>query len=305
MKLNHFRDLLAVVETGSLRAASRHLGLAQPVITRSIQELEHELGIALFERHAKGVSLTERGLMFVQRVQSFQAELQRARDEIAQSKGDLVGEIAVVFSPIICMTVMPRVLTAFNKRYPHVILRISEGLIQSVETQLDNGVIDFWVGPLELSVAHPRFSIERLFETSRTVVGRDGHPMAGATHLSELVDCGWVRPALAKQTTETDFDPLFEQLGLPPPNVVVHSGSPLITIVTVASTDLLTMLPRHTVEYSSLSGRIKKFPGIEPFYSPPICSVRRQGLRLTPAAEHFHDLIRNAAQNFVLETESL
>ena len=44
MKLTHFRDLLAVVRTGSLRSASRHLGIAQPVITRSIRELERELG---------------------------------------------------------------------------------------------------------------------------------------------------------------------------------------------------------------------------------------------------------------------
>ncbi|MBB6125238.1 LysR substrate-binding domain-containing protein [Sphingobium subterraneum] len=304
MKLHHFRDLLAVAETGSLRSAARHLGLAQPVITRSIQELERELGVALFDRHAKGVTLTEKGMMFVRRVEAFQADLQRARDEIAQSKEELVGEISVVFSPVICMTVMPRILTAFSKRYPQVVLRISEGLFQTVEAQLENGVIDFWVGPLELSVSHPRFSVEQLFDTSRTVVGRTGHPLREAKNLAELKDCGWVRPALSKRTTETDFTPIFEDAGLPQPKFLVHSGSPLITILAVASTDLLTMLPVHTFRFSSLSKLIQKFDNIEPFYSAPICNVKRHGLQLTPAAEHLCDLIRKAAHNFILEEGS-
>ena len=51
MKLNTLRDFLAVAERGGVRAAARHLGLAQPAITRSIHELEKELGVALFERH--------------------------------------------------------------------------------------------------------------------------------------------------------------------------------------------------------------------------------------------------------------
>ena len=52
MKLSQLRDVLAVSETGSLRAAGRHLGIAQPAITRSIRDIEQELGATLFERHA-------------------------------------------------------------------------------------------------------------------------------------------------------------------------------------------------------------------------------------------------------------
>src|ERR1700730_8219103 len=98
MKLTHFRDLLAVVQTGTLRAASRHLGIAQPVITRSIRELENELGNALFERHSKGVSLTPIGERFVRRIEGIQAEVRRAREEVTQWSGDHVGEIAVGLS---------------------------------------------------------------------------------------------------------------------------------------------------------------------------------------------------------------
>ena len=67
MKLNSLRDFLAVAERGSLRAAARQLGVAQPAITRNIQELEKELGVVLFERQARGVTLSPMGEVFLRR----------------------------------------------------------------------------------------------------------------------------------------------------------------------------------------------------------------------------------------------
>ena len=67
MKLHQIRDLLAVADKGSLRAAARHLGLAQPSISRSIRELERELGVPLLERRARGTVLTPTGQRFAGR----------------------------------------------------------------------------------------------------------------------------------------------------------------------------------------------------------------------------------------------
>ena len=67
MKLNAIRDFLAVAERGSLRAAARQVGGSQPAMSRSIQELERELGVALFQRTAGGVRLTTMGEVFLDR----------------------------------------------------------------------------------------------------------------------------------------------------------------------------------------------------------------------------------------------
>ena len=58
MKLNQLRDLVAIVERGSLRGAARHLDVAQSGLTRSIRNLERELGHPMFERDARGMVLT-------------------------------------------------------------------------------------------------------------------------------------------------------------------------------------------------------------------------------------------------------
>src|SRR6188508_1885518 len=88
MKLHQIRDLLAVAEKGSLRAAARQLGLAQPSISRSIRELERELGAPLLERQARGTVLTPTGKLFASRAGAAASELRRAREEIAQLHGE-------------------------------------------------------------------------------------------------------------------------------------------------------------------------------------------------------------------------
>src|SRR5258708_14249978 len=83
LKLHQIRDLLAVAEKGSLRAAARHLGLAQPSISRSIRELERELGVPLLERRARGTVLTPSGRLFARRASAAPSELRRARWAVA------------------------------------------------------------------------------------------------------------------------------------------------------------------------------------------------------------------------------
>ena len=65
LKLHHFRDAVAIAEHGSLRAAARHLGIAQPTLTRGLADLERELGAPLFERRSKGMLATRFGEAFV------------------------------------------------------------------------------------------------------------------------------------------------------------------------------------------------------------------------------------------------
>jgi len=298
MKLCHFRDLLAVAELGSLRAAGRHLGIAQPVITRSIRELERELGVALFERHAKGVQLTAIGQTFVRRVETFQSELRRAREEVAQLKGELTGEVSVALSTAICMGLMPPAIAAFRKRYPDATLKISESLFQPIEADLVNGKIDFWVGPLDNSNASPQFAVEKLFDNHRRVVARKGHELAGARSLKELTTARWIRPTLSTRSTEGDFEEMFERLNLPPPKIVVHARSALITMLTVANSEFLTVLPQQWVEFPLTAGLFEVFNLIEPMVAAPMCIVRRQGLPLTPMAEHLCDLLRREGLNY-------
>ena len=132
MKLTHLRDVVAVADRGSLRAAARHLGIAQPAITRSIREIERELGVALFERRARGVVMTPLGEVFLRRALAMQNELRLAREEMDQLQGKTTGRVSIALSTVPHLALLPRALQPFRARFPDVFLHVAVGLFPSV-----------------------------------------------------------------------------------------------------------------------------------------------------------------------------
>ena len=304
MKLSQLRDVVAVAETGSLRAAGRLLGIAQPAITRSIREIEHELGAILFERHAKGVRLTEIGRAFVKRAESVQAEVRRAQEEIDQLKGKLTGEVTLAVSTASAMSLLSKSLQKFRRQFPDAVLKISESFFAPIERDLLSGRIDFYVGPFERSSTANSFIVEELFPNQRRIVARRGHPLAGAKTYAELADAQWLRPAVAERATEGDFDAAFAEAGAPMPNIVLHSRSALITMITIANSDLLTVLPQQWLDFP-LTAPLVQALDVPAFRAAPICIIRRQDMPLTPLAEHLCDQMRRSGIQYAYDAKAI
>lgn len=296
MKLNQLRDIVAVAERGSLRSAARHLGLAQPALTRSIRELEHELGAVLFERRASGMILTPVGVAVVRRAASIRTELERVKDEVEQLKGLGQGTISIGLSTVPHLALLPRVIQPFRKRFPRVRLRISEGLFPTMEASVQDGTIDFYIGPLTDGVAPPELTVERLFENRRIVIGRAQHPLAGATSLADLTSADWASTNISL-TAEAELDPVFDGFGLPRPRILVNAETAIGMMMVAAYSDLLAMLPQQWAEVATSTGLIGQIAIKEVILAPTICFVRRARLPLTPAAEYLGDLFRRAASN--------
>lgn len=294
MKLHHLRDVVAIAERGGLRAASRHLQLAQPALTRSLGEIERELGAPLFERHARGMTLTTTGQAFVQRASAILNEVRRAREEVEQLRGGVGGSIAMALSIASHIALLPKALGPFRTRYPLVQLRIIEGIYPVLESGLRDGSIDFYVGPEPGRPVASELLQEVLFENTRTVLGRRGHKLARAGSLADLVDAEWITTSIT-QNADEEMGELFRQHGLPAPRLAMQSQSALTLIVTLLSTDLLAMVPVQWMAFAPTAGSLQAIPVREALPAPPIVLIRRAGLPLTPAATVFVDLLRRAA----------
>lgn len=293
MKLNQIRDVVIVAERGSLRSAARHLGVAQPSITRNIRELEHELGVELFERRVSGMVLTPLGETFVRRATAIQLDLDRARDEIQQLKGAATGTITVALSTAAHLTMLPRILPPFARRYPDVRVKLVEGLFPAMEAGLHDGAIDFYVGPLGENSMVAELVVERLFDNFRMVVCRRNHPLAGARSLAELSEARWVATSVT-WNPDAELGPVFERHNLPVPKISVEAQTGLSMMLVAAHSDLLAMLPRQWQHMVDTAGLLQKIDVKETLTAPTICIARRARLPLTPAAEHLCDLVRRA-----------
>ena len=222
MKLNQLRNMVAIAERGSLRAAARDLGLAQPALSRSVQELEHELGVQLFERRARGMVLTPMGLAFVRRASNVMTEVRRAREEIDQLGGGTGGNIAAAMSIVPHLANAPHILRPFRKRYPNVELLLIEGLYPTVESRLKDGSIDFYVGPPPEQKMAPELISELLFENERKIFCRKGHPLAGAKSLRELANSDWMTTSVTYSAAR-ELNDLFSSHKLPMPRLAFRS----------------------------------------------------------------------------------
>ena len=293
MKLNHLRDVLAIVERGSIRAAARALDLPQPALSRSIRELERELGVALFERTTRGVTPTQSGTLFLARAKAVQSELRRAREEIDQLRGFTHGRVAACLSTVPHISLLAPALGTFRERYPDVHLDILDGLFPTSEPALKDGTLDCYIGPPPEQMP-PEFSAEKLFENTRVILCRKGHPLRDARSLRDLANAEWITTSVTYKGEE-EIGPLFAQYGLPAPRLVLQAHSALTFIVAVAHHDLLTMLPVQWLDFPLTRDVLQKIDVKEPLPGPPICIIRRAGLPLTPAAEYFCDMIRRAS----------
>ena len=120
MDWDDIRYFLAAARTGSLAAASRHLGSHQPTVGRRIDSLEKRLGVRLFQRHAQGLTLTEEGRQIMQAAEAMgeaAATLQRAS---GLESTEIRGSVRIAAPLGLAVHLVATGLPAFHERYPHL-----------------------------------------------------------------------------------------------------------------------------------------------------------------------------------------
>jgi LysR family transcriptional regulator, regulator of abg operon len=296
MKLNQLRDAAAIAEHGSLRAAARALRLAQPALTRSVHELEHELGAPLFERRTKGMVLTPVGEAFVRRAKAILSDVERARVEVDQIMGGVGGSLVAGLSIAAHILLLPRSLKRFNKRYPDVHLKIIEGLFPTLIGGLRDGSVDFYIGPRPSGHIPEGLVVEKLFDNTRQIVCRVGHPLARKSDkpvsLRDLAHADWLTTSIT-QEADDELGATFRRHELPPPRLVMQTQSALSVMLALLHSDVLAMMPVQFTQFALVQKVITSIQVIEPLPAPPIVLVRRSGFSLTPAADYFVELLRN------------
>jgi DNA-binding transcriptional LysR family regulator len=143
MELRHIRYFLAVAEERNFTRAAARVGIGQPPLSQQIKDLEGEVGAALFRRMPQGAELTPAGEAFLQVVQGFPAQAERAMHAAKRAARGESGSLRVgftnsaVFNPVVAVAVR-----SFRRAYPDVELLLeqlnSTGLVSGVtEGRLD------------------------------------------------------------------------------------------------------------------------------------------------------------------------
>lgn len=121
----HLRYFAAVARHGSIREAAEELRVAQSALSRQIQKLELDLGVPLFQRHARGVELTSAGEIFLRHARSSLRQDERVRSELDALKGLRRGTINLQAIESLVPGVLPQVILKFSARYPGITFNVT------------------------------------------------------------------------------------------------------------------------------------------------------------------------------------
>ena len=141
--LRQFRYFIAVAESGSVASASRMLNIAQSALTKSLLELEAELGSQLFERSSKGMTLTPQGHRFLASARKVIASVADAlRLHGGDATPELAGVLAVGVTSLVAGYYLSELFSRFRRNCPGVEVFVTEDAPRFLEHLLINGELD-------------------------------------------------------------------------------------------------------------------------------------------------------------------
>lgn len=164
MELRQLEYFQVVSRLNSITRAATQLHITQPSISVAIRKLEEELGIKLFNRHKKQLTLTHAGHIYLQRVEDILNRVQDSVAEMNDYKNFPKDAIRIGVTPMIGTFLFPYIFTRFKQLYPHVHMNIVEEGTLAVRSLLEQGELD--VGVIIISDISP------CLETSLIITGQ-------------------------------------------------------------------------------------------------------------------------------------
>ncbi len=181
MHLRALKRFLAVAELGSINKAAAHLNVSQPSLSKDIQDLEAELGISVFLRSARGVSLTPFGQNIFTRAKLVDAEFRKLEAEVQALRGVSIGEVHVGVVPGFLQTrVLPTATLNLTRDARSLSVNYRFGTRGSLLQPLLRGDLDFVIVGIEDDEFSADLVSEPLVLDRNALVVRAGHPILEA-----------------------------------------------------------------------------------------------------------------------------
>ncbi|MGN0941099.1 MAG: LysR family transcriptional regulator [Selenomonadaceae bacterium] len=142
MELKDMQAFYAVVEEGNISHAAIRLDIAQPALSRQMKRLESSLGVQLFERGSRRIRLTDAGRLLYSRVEHILSMVDGTVREITEIGSGLSGSLRIGAVTSSGAMILPYLMSAFHKLYPHVLFEVWDAEGTRVLEMLDNHMID-------------------------------------------------------------------------------------------------------------------------------------------------------------------
>jgi DNA-binding transcriptional LysR family regulator len=226
LRLRQLELLLRVGETGNLSQSAAALNTTQPALSRWLKELEEDIGLPLFERHARGLRPTPYGESLIEHARRIAGHLDSARDDLAAQRDGGSGLVAIGTSGVSAADTVPMAVAHLVKELPRTQVRLVESTMNLMMPQLERGELDVVVGRTASEATDSALCGEVLYRERINFVSGLDHPLAARRSI------GW--------------DDVFQY-----PWIVWPEGTPVRWALETALVAAGRGMPQHCVESNS------------------------------------------------------
>jgi DNA-binding transcriptional LysR family regulator len=176
MNLHYLRVFAAVSEYGGFSRAAAALRLSQPAVSKTVQQLERQVGLPLFDRSGRSPRLTEPGTVLLARARELFGVERVAEEEMGAFRGLERGVLRVGASTTVATYFLPSLLASFHAAHPGVTLRVLSANTRAIARKLLEGRLD--IALVEGPVSHERISVLPWREDDLVVIVPAAHRLA-------------------------------------------------------------------------------------------------------------------------------
>lgn len=168
MEIRVLKYFLTVVREGGINRAAEVLHITQPTLSRQLSQLEEEVGVKLFHRGARRITLTNEGILLRRRAEEILDLVDRTERELVEQEELVEGRIVIGCGELAAVQILPEAIEVFHKKYPLVSYDIFTASADLVKEQMEKGLID--MGVLLEPIDMEKFDFIRLVGKERWVV---------------------------------------------------------------------------------------------------------------------------------------
>ncbi len=293
MELRHLRYFVAVAEEQNVTRAAARLHVSQPPLTRQIQDLEAELGAALFARTGKAIKLTEAGRVFLVEARAALQRVEEAVRAVQVAATREQGELHIGYAPTPTIEVLPVVLRAFRKVAPQVRVLLHDHSSPEMLAGLREGRLHaaFMMQPSRPAARGISFAALRTLPI--VVAVPPDHPFARRRAVAVLDVLAGPLVGYSRKQYPDYHEFLARQVGWQSKRVhfaeECDSGSSLIAAVASGKGLAITIAP-----LAAAAGRRLRFVPLSPAPPPGIVGIAWIAKGASALTRQFNEVARNA-----------
>lgn len=261
LRLRQLQALLSLASTQNISHSAAELHMTQPALSKWLKELEGDIGLPLFERHARGLRPTTYCRTLVEFATRLGNELDRARDEMAALRSGSAGRAVIGASGAAVGSVVPQAVSAALGTMPNASIEIREGPMDRLFQQLLEREIDVAIGRYAAKYRDPDVRSETLYEERLHFAVRPEHALARRRSVQwpELLAHRWVvwtRDIPVRELLESTL----EKSGHAIPRDSIESNSILATVALVADSDMVAVVSERAIELHERTRTLRRLP---------------------------------------------